>query len=136
MSDFTVSARLEGDADDLVDALAKGDKAAEDFTKRQEERARRTNQYTIGATQAERQRTEALGQSTKAAEATGVANDNAADAAARLTDKAKAMGEQVGKAATELAAGRVAGGAFMETLAGITRSAVALGGPIAGKSVV
>lgn len=135
MSDFTVSARLDGDSQGLVEALSRGDKAAEDFQKRQEERARRGNQYTVTAAAAEKQRADALAQSTKAADVAAVANDNAADATARHAVQAKALGEQTVKLAETFARGGASGAALIQTGAGIARTALAIGGAFATAAV-
>jgi len=135
VSDFTVSARLDGDSQGLVEALSRGDKAAEDFQKRQEERARRGNQYTVTAAAAEKQRADALAQSTKAADVAAVANDNAADATARHAVQAKALGEQTVKLAETFARGGASGAALIQTGAGIARTALAIGGAFATAAV-
>ncbi|MDP2331805.1 MAG: phage tail tape measure C-terminal domain-containing protein [Reyranella sp.] len=128
MTDFTVSARIDGDAEGLVDALTRGDKAVEDFQKRNDERARRGGQVTLLAAAAEKQRVEATDAGAKAVEAAAVANDNAAEATARYVDQAKALGDQVGKVARALATGRDSGRAFGDMALGIGRTALAIGG--------
>lgn len=121
MADLLLSARLEGDADSLVEAT---DEASAAVDKVADRAASAQKKIADAAKEA----TAAAQATTKATKEAAGAHDSAAEGASRHAEQVRRLAEDAGRAATQLATGRTSGEAFASSIAGVARNAIALGG--------